>query len=226
MKLFLTGWARLWIVVSLVWLLCVIPILAVIFPYTNTTAEFVSEQQGRFWTLNVDEAHELAYLTGENPRLADRSTETRFVIASQVVRSNADRDNFGLSFKHSVFVNDVTPHVLANSGSEVSGSIQSYEFLTAPSVAIIQEELAAAFPDRADADVELTAKAIVEEIDIVEREWPARIAEDIEIRNDQKMTAWISGGAIVLIPPILVWLLFFVVRWIYRGFRADKDTES
>ena len=125
----------------------------------------------------------------------------------------------------SVFVNEEA-FELEQSNSSSRAVVRLIELDNSPLVPIVRAKVAKAFPERGVSDVELTAKAIVEEIDIVERKWPARIAEDIEIRNDRKMTALIGGGAIALIPPILVWLLFFVVRWIYRGFMADKDTES
>ena len=230
MRFRLTGWARLWLVVSLVWLLCVIPVLAVVFPFTNSTSAFVSEQRGTFWNHGIESAEMFAAFHSEMRGLhrkatGEGSSNLHFVIASQIVEANSKQDDFGLVFKHSVFVNEEAVEI-EQSNSSSRTLVRLIELDNNPLVRIVRAKVAKAFPERGVSDVELTAKAIVEEIDIVEREWPARIAEDIEIRNDQKMTAWIGGGAIALIPPVLVWLLFFVVRWIYRGFKADKDIES
>lgn len=218
----LGGWSRLWLVFAGLWISITSMLFFLNYPNPRSPDVLLSNKIGSFWALSMSEARELLELRIEFPDLPDNNSD-QHQLASQLISATLDHDRFNLEIEHQAFVTVLGGANQLTSLSEANKpAIATLTVMSPANDSAFKNQLVRKFSSQPDSWIQSTAEKLTTEAKEIENRWPKRLSESLKADTRLARNFLIGAGFFIFVPPILLILAIFLIRWVYQGFKSSQ----
>lgn len=211
----LGGWARLWIVLSGLWLVGLIPFFVNSHPDIVSAEDVLGNNVGSTYSLSRRESKRFAEISAEHPELVD--SNRRFVMASELVTADHAVAGYNMLVEHNVYIPN------SSSREAIERKVDEIAFSSPTLATEVKNKLETAFPDKDQAWIGELGDEIAAEAHAVEEVWPKRITALVNAAERRYRTFLMTAFFFAVGPPLLFLVFAVLIRWVYHGFKASRN---